>query len=141
MEINLKYYGRDLIFQADSENGSPILVGQTLDDRIKTFRPMELLLISLASCSSIDIVRILKKQKQDLKDYHVNVIGLRGETKIPSIFETITLIFSFDGEVSPEKAKKAVSLSLEKYCSVSKIIEETANIEYQIVVNNTVYEK
>ena len=140
MEINLKYYGRDLIFQGVANNGYPLLVGQTSNEKIKAFRPMELLLFSLASCSSVDIVKILQKQRQNITDYHVNVEGIRQADQIPSLFENIVITFSFTGDLSFAKLKRAVDLSLKKYCSVSKIIEQTATINYKIILNQNEYE-
>lgn len=138
MNIKLKYYKKDLIFQAESSNGYPLFLGQTAEDsKIKAIRPMELLLMGLASCSSVDIVKILKKQKQTIVYYRVEVDAKRQENLVPSLFETITLKFIFEGDISPLKIERAVSLSVEKYCSVSKILEETAQINYKIELNGT----
>lgn len=134
--IKLKYYQKDLIFQAESSNGYPVLLGQTAEDsKIKAIRPMELLLMGLASCSSVDIVKILKKQKQTIDDYRVEVDGKREEDKVPSLFETVTLKFIFEGDIAPLKIERAVSLSIKKYCSVAKILEQTAEINYKIELN------
>jgi len=136
-KIKLKYYKKDLIFQAENDAGYPILLGQTAEDsKIKTIRPMDLLLMGLASCSSVDIVKILKKQKQTLDDYRVEVDATRRENLTPSLFNHINLTFIFEGEkLSPSKVERAVALSIEKYCSVSKILEETATINYELVLN------
>jgi putative redox protein len=134
--IKLKYYQKDLIFQAESSNGYPLLLGQTAEDsKIKAIRPMELLLMGLASCSSVDIVKIVKKQKQTILDYRVEVNGKRHESLEPSLFEIITLKFILEGDISPLKVERAVNLSIEKYCSVAKILEETAQINYKIELN------
>ena len=67
MKIDLTYYKTDLVFQAKGSAGVPILLGQAADDSLlSTTRPMELLLMSLASCSSVDIVKILKTQNNPL---------------------------------------------------------------------------
>jgi len=135
MNIQLKQYNQHLLFKANSSTGSSLLVGISEDKNPVAFRPMELLLVGLASCSSLDILKILNKQQQFDFKYDVQVESTRREDEIPSVFKEITLHFIFEGEVAPIKIKKAVNLSLEKYCSVSKIIEQTATINYTITLN------
>jgi putative redox protein len=134
-KINLKYTGKDLLFDVTNESDYHIKLGQTDDKSIKAARPMDLLLMGLASCSSVDIVKILKKQKQTIVDYRVEVNAKRQENLVPSLFDTITLKFIFEGDISPLKIERAVSLSVEKYCSVSKILEPTAQINYELELN------
>ncbi len=136
-KIKLKYYKKDLIFQAENEAGYPVLLGQSAEDsKIKAIRPMDLLLMGLTSCSSVDVVKILQKQKQTYDDYRVEVDAQRREGQVPSLFETIKLTFYFEGEdLSPRKIERAVGLSVDKYCSVARIIEETATINYELVLN------
>ena len=140
MNIQLKQYNKHLIFEAVNNTGYSLLVGTSKNNAVNAIRPMDLLLVSLASCSSIDIIEILSKQKQTDFEYDVQVESDRVENQVPAIFKNITLNYIFKGNVSPLKAKKAVDLSLEKYCSVSKIIEQTAKINYIITVNGTQYE-
>jgi len=136
MKIDLKYYKTDLVFQARGSAGVPLLLGQAADDsELNTTRPMELLLMSLASCSSVDIVRILKTQKQPIDDYRVEVQANRQEGRIPALFDNINLKYVFEGDISPLKIERAVNLSLEKYCSVYKILEPTAKINYELLLN------
>lgn len=98
-------------------------------------RPMQMLLMALAGCSSIDVIGILKKQRQELNDLHVTVDGERESGKEPSLFETIHVHFAFTGNVDKEKAERAVSLSLEKYCSVAKTLEKTAIITHSVSIH------
>lgn len=139
MKIDLNYYQTDLVFEAKGSSGVPILLGQTAEgSELKTTRPMELLLMSLASCSSVDIVRILKTQKQSIDDYRVEVNANRQEGRVPALFDTINLKYVFEGDISPLKIERAVNLSLEKYCSVYKILEPTAKINYELVLNGKI---
>jgi len=96
----------------------------------KGFRPMQLLLAGLGSCSSIDIISILKKQKQPLEDLRVVVDGEREKNKIPSLFSEIHVHFIFKGNLEEKKVKRAVDLSMKTYCSVTKTLEKTAAISY-----------
>jgi putative redox protein len=82
-------------------------------------RPMQTLLMGLGGCGGVDIVSILKKQKQDLQKMKVVIKGQREEGKEPSLWKTIELAFHFTGQIDPDKAEKAIALSLNKYCSVA----------------------
>lgn len=92
------------------------------------FRPMQMLLAAAGGCASIDIVGILKKQRQQLDDLKVEVTGERIDVEEYSEFKTIHLHFIFTGKIDEKKAARAVALSLSKYCSVSKTLEKTAEI-------------
>ena len=92
---------------------------------------MELLLMGIAGCSSIDIVMILEKMHQPLEDLEIIVDGTRAEDQIPKVFTAIHLKFIFTGALKDNKVKQAIDLSLEKYCSVSKMLEKTATISYE----------
>ena len=97
---------------------------------------MELLLMGIAGCSSIDVIGILKKQRQQIDDYKVVVHGERLKA-IPALFKTIHIEFHLEGEIQQKKALQAIHLSIDKYCSVSKILDQTANITTQLILNKT----
>ena len=84
-------------------------------------RPMEMVLMALASCSSLDLVSILKKQKQDLRDFSVSVEAQRRE-EIPTIFTKIHMSFTLKGTIDPDKANRAAELAVKKYCSVHEML-------------------
>lgn len=97
-------------------------------------RPMEAVAASLAACSSIDILLILKKQKQLVEEFSVQIDAERTEA-VPAIFKRIELEFQFKGNLLPDQVKRAVDLSMTKYCSVSKILEPTCEIIYTVSLN------
>jgi putative redox protein len=101
----------------------------------KGTRPMDLLLMALGGCSSIDIGLILKKQKQELEDFKVQITADR-EDAVPSLFKKINLHFILWGDLKEKKVIKSIELSLEKYCSVAKILEPTADITYTFEIRN-----
>jgi putative redox protein len=100
----------------------------------KAMRPMHMVLSALASCSSIDVVLILKKQRQDLKDIKVTVEGKRVEGAVPAVFTDIHLHYQLFGNIKEKKAEQAVALSMEQYCSVSKMLEKAVNITHSFEV-------
>jgi putative redox protein len=119
--------------RASNENGnsvetdaSPSIGGNNL-----AMRPMEMLLSSLGSCSTIDVIHLLKKFRQPIQDIKVTMEAEREKDKTPSLFTNIHMVFTVYGDLDPEKVKKAVDMSLEKYCSVAKIVEKTAKITWE----------
>lgn len=96
-------------------------------------RPMETLLSALAGCSSMDVIHILKKQRQNLDKLEVEVEGERADA-VPAVFTRIHLRFVAHGDLDPAKVQKAVELSMEKYCSVSKMLQASVKITAEGVV-------
>ena len=90
-------------------------------------RPMETFLSALAACSAVDVIHIMKKQRQNLERLEVDVQGERADT-IPAVFTRIQLRFKGYGPIDPLKLQKAVELSMEKYCSVSKMLQPTVSV-------------
>lgn len=136
MKTVLKTTNKDLQFEVFNEFTS-IAVGanQSIPESEKTFRPMELLLASLSSCSAIDILGILKKQRQIVTDFSITTNGDRADAT-PSIFTNITVAISISGEIDEKKLAKAIELTKEKYCSVYHILSQSANIIYQYKINS-----
>lgn len=86
-------------------------------------RPMELMLLSVGACSAVDVIHILKKGRQPVKDCYVEVEGTRADTE-PKVFTDIHLKFVVIGEgLSENQVKRAVDLSAEKYCSASIMLK------------------
>ena len=100
-------------------DGSPDIGGEN-----KGMRPMQMLLAAMGGCSAIDVINILKKQRQDLKDIKITVTGEREADAIPSLYQTVHAHYKFFGALDPDKVEKAINLSIDKYCSVSKTLEK-----------------
>ena len=100
------------------------------------FRPMQSLLAALCGCSAVDVISILKKQKQTLEKLDMEVDGSREDGKEPSLWKQIHVIFRISGEVEPAKGYRAVDLSMKKYCSVAETLRLAgAIITYDVFVN------
>jgi putative redox protein len=138
MKVNLKRINNACHLEAQNDDGAiinidgaPDIGGQNLG-----FRPMQLLLAGIGSCSGMDIISILQKQKQPLAGLEIEVNGEREKDRTPSLFETIHVHFRVTGNLNEDKVKRAVDLSMTKYCSVAKTLEKTARITYSCEVNN-----
>lgn len=102
------------------------------------FRPMQTLLAALCGCSSVDVVSILKKQKQQLDGLEIEVDGAREEGKEPSLWKEVDVRFFLKGEIEPAKGYRAVDLSMKKYCSVAETLRVAgAVITYHVFINGT----
>ena len=127
MQANVKwvegntYIGRsnsnhNVVFDAGSDGAAP--------------SPMEMVLMSVGGCSSVDVVSILKKTKQDFSSVDVQLTAERAETA-PRVFTKINLHFVVTGnDVSEKHLERAVSLSAEKYCSVALMLDKTVEITH-----------
>ncbi len=98
-------------------------------------RPMELLLMSLGSCSAVDVIQILKKQKQQIEDFKILIEATRIKKKLPAVFKSITVCFKLTGNIHEKKLKRAIELSRDKYCSVSAMLHHTVDIKYTYELN------
>ncbi len=93
-------------------------------------RPMELLLVGLGGCSGMDVASILQKKKQRVTDLEININGQKADS-YPKKFTEIEIQFIVSGkDISEEAVKRAVELSMEKYCSVKATLTGTAKINY-----------
>ncbi len=105
-------------------DGAPASGGEGLGAR-----PMELLLSALGGCSGIDVVGILGKQRQLVNDLVISVEGERAAGE-PAVFTTIHVHFTVRGPTDERAVARAVQLSMDKYCSVARVLEPTAAISY-----------
>jgi putative redox protein len=100
-------------------------------------RPMQLLLMGLGGCSGIDIISILKKQRQEVTSFQTKIEGERESGADPSLWTNVRIIFELKGNIDPEKAKRACQLSLEKYCSVAETLRRAGcRFNWEVRVNS-----
>ena len=132
MKVELTRANDAYNFISTSEEGHTVVTDGSvaIGGGNKGMRPMEMVLSAIASCSSIDVVMILKKQRQQLEDIKVTVTGNRAKDQVPAIFTDIHIHFQLFGNIKPKKAEQAVTGSMEKYCSVSKMLEATVKITH-----------
>jgi putative redox protein len=123
-------------FTAESGSGHRLVMDSASDDHPQTegFSPMELPIIGLAGCMGMDVVSILRKQRQDLTGYDIAVRGVRAEQH-PEVFVQITVAHTFTGRgLRRDAVERAVELSRTKYCSVSAMLAKTAEITHTVQI-------
>jgi putative redox protein len=136
MKVKVKYID-GLQFVGETESGHAVVMDGEPEygGNNTAVRPTELLLVGLGGCSGMDVASVLKKKKQDVRGLEINIKGKRAEEH-PKKFTAIDIEFVVTGRsISEEAVKRAVNLSMEKYCSVKATIEGCAAItfSYRIV--------
>lgn len=134
-KVTLTQLGPGARFEARNEAGGTLRLEGTpeMGGTGEALRPMEALLASLAGCSGIDVVKILSQQKEPLTGLVIRVDGKRADA-IPAVFTDIHVVYEIHGPVAENKARRAVALSAEKYCSVSKMLEPTVKLTHEVVL-------
>ncbi len=111
---------------------SPKLGGQNLGPR-----PMEMILLGLGGCTAIDVLQILRKARQQVVNMEVQLEGKRS-SEDPKVFKNIQINVVLSGKKLDEhKVGRAIDLSAEKYCSVSMMLNKTADISYDFKILET----
>lgn len=136
MATVIKWQGK-MAFEATTEGGHSVLMDASVEvgGEDKGPRPMEMVLMGLGGCTGIDVVLMLQKGKQDIDDCQIEITAERSDT-VPKIYRTIHVHFKVTGRaLNEKKVKRAVDLSAEKYCSVSKMLEATVALshDYEII--------
>ena len=138
MKISLNRVNKDYLFEATSSNNLKVLMDNKSksEGKVEGISPMEVLLMGVAGCSSIDVVSILNKQRINPITLRMEVEGIRDASAVPAPFQGINVTLFLEGEdITTEKAKRAAQLSFDKYCSVSKSLDPNIIINQTIVVN------
>lgn len=128
MNASVQWTGRDrFVAQASSGHALVVDAGET-----KTAgSPMELVLVGLCGCTASDVVTILRKKREPFTSLEVRAEAERAAAP-PKVFTRIRLVYRIGGQVSKKAAEDAVRLSKEKYCSVSAMLQTTAEITAEI---------
>jgi len=138
--VKLNRVNGDYGFDSINENGTIVKMDTNPEMGGQEYgaRPSHLLLNALAGCSSVDVISILKKQRQEITDYNVTVTGEREAGVEPSLWKNIEITFEITGNVDEDKAKRAVEISMNKYCSVAiTLVRAGATINTNVVVKRS----
>jgi putative redox protein len=118
----------DQVYAATSDNGHTL----TFDSaRVEGLTPMECVLMSLCGCTAVDVIGILNKKREAFTALTVSANAEKAKES-PSVFTKIELVYRVSGTVNRKSMENAVRLSKEKYCSVSAMLEKTADITFSI---------
>lgn len=116
-------------FLGEATSGHAIVVDAGTEKSASS--PVELVLIALCACTSVDVVGILRKKREPVSSLEVRAKAERSEQS-PKIFTSIKLIYRVGGRVTHKAMEDAVRLSKDKYCSVSAMLQPSTKIEYEI---------
>jgi len=131
MQVRIKWL-EQRAFEANTGSGHTIMMDGPPEHggQNRAARPMEMVLVGLGGCSAFDVVEILEKSRQSVKDCQIEIDAERAD-EIPAVFTKIHMHFIIAGDVLNEKhVKRAVELSVEKYCSVAKMMRPNVVISF-----------
>ncbi|QBG36755.1 OsmC family protein [Litorilituus sediminis] len=133
MKATVKWLGEEL-FMGTSESGHTLVLDANGGALAPS--PLENVLLSLGGCSSVDVVSILKKTRQQVSNCVVEITGTRVDT-VPKLFSDIHLRFVITGtDVEAKHVERAVALSADKYCSVALMLAGKVNISHDFKIIN-----
>jgi putative redox protein len=124
VKIELTRVEGDFGFEARDAAGHIVKIDSSAESGGVNFgaRPMQLALMALGGCSGIDIVSILKKQRQAVSGFDIKIEGEREAGVEPSLWKTVNIVFELTGTIDIDKARRACALSIDKYCSVAETL-------------------
>ncbi|MBK8350300.1 MAG: OsmC family protein [Saprospirales bacterium] len=135
MQIEIERVNNKVHLEAKNEqgivvqmDGSPDIGGEDLGAR-----PMQLVLMALGGCTSMDMLSMLKKMREEVKSYKVTVNAERA-TEHPMVFTKIHIHYVLEGNLKKENVEKAINLSMDKYCSVTHMLNSTAKITHSFEI-------
>jgi putative redox protein len=137
--IELERVSGDFGFEAKDQTGHTARMDSSPETGGLNFgiRPMQMLLMGLGGCSGIDIVSILKKQRQTVNGFHMSIEGEREKGKEATLWKALRIVFELKGQIDPDKARKACELSMDKYCSVAATLKEAhCQITWELKLND-----
>lgn len=137
-------YTNGMQFVGEASSGHAIIMdaNREVGGSNTGLRPTELLLIGIGGCSGMDVISILKKKRQDVTGLEIKIDGSKADSH-PKKFTTMHVHYIIKGNaVSEEAVKRAVSLSMDKYCSVKASLEPTVTITYSFeIIENSLADK
>jgi len=135
MASKVSWKGRGLEFDGSAGSDAHVSLASGMDVGVSGFRPMELMGVSLAGCTAMDVLSILKKKKQDVVDFEV-LVHTRSAEEHPHVWEWVQIEYVVTGRnIDPMAVERSMQLSAEKYCPAQSMIRKAVDIEltYRIV--------
>lgn len=122
LQLRLAPDGKAMLGADDAGNELRLSLPELAGGDTSGVRPMQLLLLSVGGCAAVDVLIILKKQRQKVVDLMIDLDATRFQTPPPALWEKAHLVFTVFGRVQLKKAEKAVAMSMEKYCSAAETL-------------------
>lgn len=130
--VEVRWTHEGLLFSAVTPGGT-IDVASALDEPGSGPTPMQLLAVSLAACTAMDVLSILVKMRQPVEEFSVEVEGERAEEH-PKRFLSIDVVYRLKGALDESKVQRAITLSETKYCSVEGTLRDAVPIRSRYVL-------
>lgn len=129
-KVSVKWTGKKQFLGTDSTNHSVVLSAQDAENGTGV-KPSDMLLLALGSCSGVDVISILTKQRKQVTGFEMRITGEQDDASWPRPFRKIHVEYTLKGEGLTEKGvARAMELSHEKYCSVGSTIAGVAEVTY-----------
>ena len=125
-----------MLMVGESDSGHAVVMDGPVEFGGKDLgiRPMEMLLLGMAGCTTVDVVGTLEKMREKLSYCRAQISAVRSD-EYPKVFTNIHVHFIIKGDqINPSKVEKAIKLSAEKYCSASIMLGETADITHDFEI-------
>jgi putative redox protein len=137
MKVSFKF-DKDIGFISD-DGKYDVKIKNSVVGNDEYHSPTELLMLAMGACSSDDVLNILKKMRKDVENYRCEVSAEKRDTD-PKMLKYGEIHYIFQGNVDPDSVKKAINLSLEKYCSVSLTVKNAGiPVSYYYTINGKDY--
>ncbi|MEA3336479.1 MAG: OsmC family protein [Chloroflexota bacterium] len=134
--VTATWQQEDYLLEAENESGNRIMLDSSahVGGKNRGARPLQLLLMGLAGCTSMDVISILKKKRQPLEDFQVIVTGEQADQH-PKVYTKIHIEYIVTGDVSEKAVQRAIQLSEDIYCPASAMLRQAAEVtsSYQII--------
>ena len=99
------------------------------------FRPLELIAIGLAGCTAMDVISILRKKRQDVSGFEVQVHAEQAD-EYPRVFTQVKVVYLISGrDINPKAVERAIELSATRYCPAQAMLEKSVEIEHTYQIN------
>jgi len=143
VSVRLEKQAGDFHFRAYNADGQFVDIDDATayeDGKGQGVGPMQLLVMAIGGCSGVDIVSILKKGRQEISSFSIEVNGFKPDGVSPSPYERIEVDYAFEGVLDEKRVRRAITLGLGKYCSVAEMLRQCAQISYRYSINGVDYE-
>lgn len=135
MDATLTWKNEGLLFEGTADTGMKINLASGMDEGKEGFRPMELMAMGLGSCTGMDVLSILKKKRQEVKDFEV-IVRTKCADRPPYVWNWVQIEYIVTGtDIDPKAIERAMQLSATRYCPAQNMINKAVDVDlvYKII--------